>query len=241
MKYCLKCEVELDETMEKCPLCGEISSTSAGGQNPCGEEPPVSPGKQDIRGQDELTKKQRLKLFWELSALILFSAIFVTLFIDLVSSQGITWSKYPVAICLALFLNATFLVFLNQRPFFCTVLSFLVFASLLLMFDIFTVNNRWSMKLGIPILAMLYGSVITVVFIAGLLKERGLNIIGLSILVVGLLNFGMEFIFDRFFTGKFIPGWSVYVVVSTFPVALLLLFVHYRMRKGRELKRLFHI
>jgi hypothetical protein len=50
-----------------------------------------------------------------------------------------------------------------------------------------------------------------------------------------------EIILDKHVRGSVDVHWSLLAAVSILPIALVLLFVHYRMKKGNKLDSFFHV
>jgi len=50
-----------------------------------------------------------------------------------------------------------------------------------------------------------------------------------------------EVILDNFFQGMTDLRWSLIAAVSVLPVALILSFYHYRLKKGKQLDSFFHV
>ena len=115
MTYCKNCGVELDEIMNFCPLCGEPASSDAEVKKEHREFRRLQQEERIISDYKGLTKTQKRKLFWELSTIILGSGIVVSLIIDLVLNQNITWSRFPITVCIGIFLNITCIAFLQKR------------------------------------------------------------------------------------------------------------------------------
>jgi len=242
MKYCANCGVELDQSMDKCPLCHK-SATEKNGKTESQQRyfSSVPLDKDGFNAKDEQEKKQNRKLFWELTVLVLFSAAIATFLIDLFTSHQFSWSKYTLIISLVLFINSSLFSFLRHKPIILTGGSFASIAILLLMFDYFGKFNGWGLKLGVPLLLLIYLFVLYIFLLIKYLKEKGINFIALLLSAASVACLGVEVVLDNFIFRKISMGWSVYVLFSTLPVAGILLFVHYRMKKGRELKRLFHL
>lgn len=241
MTYCKYCGVELDENMESCPLCNTpilaVYKDAEEGQ----QRPSYIPQKDLSIATGKLTKKQKSRLFWELSAIILLSAIIVTLIIDIIISKGITWSRYTVTLCLVIFVIISLFSFWRNRPILFLGGSFLSLALLLVLFDSYMFNIGWGNRVGVPILVILYVNILILFLLIRITKQRGLNIIAYFFIVAGLISFSIESILDKYFLGHFDYRWSLIVIVSALPIAGILFFIHYRMRVGTELRRLFHI
>jgi hypothetical protein len=68
-----------------------------------------------------------------------------------------------------------------------------------------------------------------------------LNLIALILMALAVFMLAIEFLVDRAVEGIFRPQWSVVTAASLSIIALILIFVHYRLKRGRSLGRLFHV
>jgi hypothetical protein len=233
--------VELEEQMISCPLCGKHTT----------DETPVDEefiGYQKTRQSErllsdfkELTPIQRRRLFWQLSGLILISGMIVTFIIDLIINKNITWSKYSMSACLALFLIITLIVFLRRKIVVSLIGSFIITSILMVLFDMFNKNIGWGTKLGIPLVFSFYLVVFVLISLVRRSKQRGINLIAYFLIASGILGLCVEGIISLQINNMLSFQWSVIALVSVLPVSVVLLFIHYRLRKGTDLKRFFHI
>ncbi|MFP4025555.1 MAG: DUF6320 domain-containing protein [Thiohalospira sp.] len=239
MDYCKNCGVALDENMEFCPLCG---------QNTKEKTPPSEkiiykkPENKEVYPRfDRLTKKQRLRFFWELSGIILISAIIITSFIDFIINKSITWSKYSITASLLLLVNTTLFTFLRQRQFYFLILSFLSTSVLLVLFDLYSQNSGWGIQLGIPLLFSFYVWVFLIAIITKYNKHHGLNILAYYFLATGFFTICIDGIISFYQTNGLQLQWSIIVIACFIPISGILLYFHYRLKKEIYLKRFFHI
>lgn len=242
MKYCENCGVELDQSMDECPLCHKPATGNKGqteSQQPHSTSFPAP--KKNIPPKNDREKKQNRKLFWELTVLIFFSVAIITLLIDLFTSHQFSWSKYSVGISLVLIINSSLFSFLRHKPIILIGGSFTSIAILLLLLDYFEKSTGWGLMLGIPLLLLLYLFILCIILLIKYLKEKGINFIALILSAASIICLVVEILLDNYMYHQIAIGWSMYVVLSALPVAGILLFVHYRMKKGRELNRLFHV
>ncbi|MFA9372057.1 MAG: DUF6320 domain-containing protein [Labilibaculum antarcticum] len=238
MNYCNKCGVELDVNMNFCPLCG-LST----GENPDGAESSESAQSIDnaVNNYESLTRVQRQKLFWELSCIILVSVILVTLIINLLLDKSITWSRYSIAGCLTLLANISILTFWRHKKTLLIWGSFISTAVFLVLLDLFSTNIGWGINLGIPILISFYVLLLLVIWLIRISKQRGFNILAIVFVAIGLFSVCIEGFISLYFANHFHFRWSIIVAISILPISALLFFVHYRLKKGVDLKRFFHI
>jgi hypothetical protein len=241
MIKCPNCGVELEENANFCSLCGErlLDKTL--------ENTDSLKSGRALREEKLLTDYQRLtgfqkrKIFWQISGLILISGIIITLLIDFIVNRVITWSKYPAAISLVLFINFTLNTFLRKKIILMTVLSFLSVTGLFILFDIYAGDTAWEIKLGLPLLLALYVTFIALIYLIVNSKQRGLNIIAWSLIASGLLCIYTEGMISIYFNNSINFGWSLIVMISIAFISILLLYIHYRLKKVTDLKRFFHI
>lgn len=227
--------------MENCPLCNYSVKESP--ESDAGSNDTVSAGMGDdfISGYERLSTVQRRKLFWELSGIILFSGIMVTLIIDLVTSKGITWSKYTITACLVLFANFTLLTFWRHRLFILFGGSLMFSSLLLLLLDLYNLKIGWSIKLGIPILLSFYIVVFVLTMLVRSAKRKGLNVLAYFFMAIGIFSLCIEGSISEYLLKEIRLSWSLILLVSMIPIAAILSFIHYRLNKGIELNRFFHI
>jgi hypothetical protein len=235
MNYCKNCGVELEENMNFCPLCGK-SIADETFQNK--EDLHYQKTKQEERilsDFKELTQIQRRKLFWELSGIILISGMIVTFIIDLITNKGITWSKYSVSVCMVLFVNITLIVFLQKKILYLLIGSFLSTSILFILFDMYNKNKEWGIKFGIPLIFSFYLVAFVLISLVRRSRQRGINLIAYFLIAAGILSLCIEGIISFQIKNRLDLQWSVIILTS------VLFFIHYRLRKGTDLKRFFYI
>lgn len=240
MKTCPRCGVELDERMTACPLCYFREGDAL---QPEKNDPATRDPKSDVFLSEyvKLSQHQKRILFWELSGIILFSGILVTVIIDIVTSQRITWSRYTVTVCLVLFVNTTLFSFLRHRRLLLLCGSFISTSLLLVFLDMFNKKIGWGIELGVPLLLTFYLISFGVALLTDAPKRKGFNLLGCIFLASGLMSVCVEGILTRYFNHKISLGWSLIVFACMFSIAAIFYFIHYRLKRGVDLRRFFHI
>lgn len=231
MAHCKNCGVELEEDMEICPLCGV----------PAGHQPvDTTHVRQTADSQEGMTRPQR-KFIWEMISITIFSAVLATLSLDLIINRRITWSEYPVAICLIGFSYISILAVLNQRAIAAIVGGFLVSSIFLVIIDGLTGGIDWIVRFGIPLLFA--GNLIAAGLIVAirLTKKKGINLIAYFFIAAALFSISIEWILHFFQSGPLHMRWSLIVSACVLPVALVLFYLHYRVMKTHTLEKIFHI
>jgi hypothetical protein len=240
MNVCNNCGVELDSDMVACPLCDLVVGEKPDQTEMSHSEKPTVKDKV-LREIGNLTGAQKRKLFWEISGIILGSGIVVTLLINLIVSNNINWAKYHLVASLAVFVNITALTLWRRRSLLILLSSLVSLLLTLLFFDFVSINSGWGVKLGIPILISFYGLLLIVLLLIRMSNQLGFNILAIIFIALGLFAICIEFFISLYFQERLILSWSIIATVSVIPVAAILFFMHFKLRKGIELKRFFHI
>lgn len=232
--YCKNCGIELEDAMLTCPLCGE----AVGDNTPA--KPTPGYGKQVFAGYTKMSKPQK-KLTWEIVSLILLSAAIATFVVDFILNRRITWSEYPVAICLAIFCYISLFAFWDRSVIIEMGGGLLLSSFCLLILDLLTNGIQWSVKLGMPLLLAANLVIAALITMIRKSKYKGINLVAYIFLGAILLCIFTEGAISFFKTGLFRVQWSVIVAACAIPVIIVLLFVHFRLKKGRSLKKTFHV
>ncbi|MFO8129533.1 MAG: DUF6320 domain-containing protein [Bacteroidales bacterium] len=241
MKTCSNCGVDLEGNVNFCPLCGEPHIDESADNI---EYIKLRKQKQDekhLTSIQKLSGFQKRKLFWEISGILLLSGIVVTLIIDLLDGNAVGWSKYTMTVCAVLFINTTLFCFCLNKPALLLLGSFASTSVLLILIDLFNGSIGWGIKLGIPILLIAYLIIYGLILMIRKAREKELNLITYSLIASGLLSICVEGMISIYNDNILKLQWSLIVLISVMPVSLILLYIQYRMKKGTDLKRFFHI
>mgnify|MGYP006287561401 CR=1 FL=1 len=241
MVQCPNCGVEVEENANFCSLCGEPLLENTANNGAFIKSGKLRREEKLLTEYQQLTGFQKRKIFWQISGLILISGIIITLLIDFVGNQSITWSKYPATVSLVLFINFTLNTFLRKKILIMVVLSFLSVAGLFLLFDIFASDTSREIKRAIPIIVVAYLTVFILIFLIRKAEQKGLNIIAYSMIAAGMLSVCTEGMISVYAGNAMSFGWSLIVMVSVVFIVIPLFYIHYRLKKATDLKRFFHI
>jgi hypothetical protein len=242
MIKCPYCGVEMEENANFCSLCGEPLLEKNKDNYAFIETRKKSQKEKLLTDYQKLSGSQKRKIFWQISGMILFAGILITLVTDFVVCSGITWSKYPGTVSLILFINITMGTFWFRKYILWGTLSFLSFSALLVLLDIYSGDNSgWGIKLGIPLLLTTCLTVFSLFKLIRSSSQKGLNIIAFSILASGFLCICVDGIISLYRDNLQLFGWSLIVMVASAIIASLLLYIHFRLKKVTDLRRFFHI
>ena len=232
MTICKKCGVELETGLESCPLCQEpqedqrLENTIDKNENP---------------GYSPLSRKEKARLFWEISGLLHFSALTVTILIDLITSKVLSWSLYAVTCILASFVYIT-LIFLGYKKLWVFLPGLLINSlGLLVLIDLFDGGIDWFVNPGLPLAGFCIVILGFVLLYSYRTRQKGFNIIAFSSLAIGIYCILAEIFISLAVSGTAKLSWSVVVGASILPFSLFLFFFHYRLKRGTSLKRFSHL
>ncbi|QEH41653.1 DUF6320 domain-containing protein [Chitinophaga sp. XS-30] len=230
--YCKNCGVELEEDMLVCPLCGKpVHDQDA---ESAVDDKPASYLKAS------LNRTQR-RFTWEIISIILGSGIVAALIVNLIISKKITWSEYTTASGLVIFCYVSIFAFWTKNKLAGIASAFILASGGLLLLDVITGGVSWADRLAIPLL--LGVNVIGLIYMKVVQSARykGINLIAYAFMGAALLCISAEWIISFFMWGTWRLNWSVIVAACVVPVVVILLFIHFRLKKGQDLKRTFHV
>jgi hypothetical protein len=227
MAICEKCGVELGDERKKCPLCE-----------------PADPQNKRVASAADLFRLSRIenaRHLYEITMLLLVSGVIITLAIDAVFVRGMSWSLYTTISIGYLIVFISSLYLLRRRQYLAIVSATAATLAFLWMADILTGNSGWFRSLAGPLTVTAAALTAVVLFLNSLSRYRGLNLLASILLALAIFVLLTEFLTDRLLTGTCNPQWSVVTAASLFIIAMFFIFIHYRLKRGRSLGRLFHI
>jgi hypothetical protein len=234
MKFCTNCGVELDDDMKFCPLCGKVTGLT----RESNETYQADNSPSDII---MLHRKESRRNYWELSGIILFSGIVVCAIVDLVIGKGFSWSRYAITAMVAAWIIFS-LMLLAFKKYYLIIPGLLVtILSMLFLFDLFSGNLNWFFQLGLPITVAVFVFISIVVVLRKVARFKGFNILAFSFLALSGFCIVIEVFIDKYLYDIVNLRWSIIVAVSLLPISLVLLFMHYRMHRGKRLDSYFHV
>jgi len=232
MTICVNCGVELDEGIKICPLCGKDPEEKIEQNNVSGNYP---------SGIIQLQKKENRKYLRELSGLIAFSGIAACTVIDLLLSNGLKWSLLSDISILSAWIILTLYQFAYKRPVLVIISLMLTALAALFFIDLIVTGRTWYFAVGLPVTITVFISAGILIFLYKKVLMRGLNLIAIAFIFLAGFCIVTEIVLDRFQEASVDLLWSLIVSVSILPVAIVLLFYHYRLKKGKRLDSFFHI
>jgi len=232
-KICPNCGVELDRGIESCPLCGGMK------ESPSNERP----GKEAYYPSEilRLDSRQRARITWELSGIIAASGIIVSTIADLVIEKGLNWSLYSVTIIAGAWVFLTLFTFFRNKLW--ILLPGLAINTLLvqLLTDLFAPPINWFIDISLPLTISFYILLFIVILLSKKAHYKGFNILALVFLALSAQIVVIEVFTDLYLFGSIDIEWSAITASAIVPFSGILIFIHYRLKRGLNLRSYFHV
>lgn len=232
---CKKCLVELDESMDRCPLCGAPVNDSG-----ILEHRPERIASQLQSYPEDVEKHLLQRILWQVTATLLLSGIVATIIIDVARHDVITWSLYPVTLCLMVLSYASLFAFWQTKTIHRILAGWVLSTLLLMVINAYTDPSDWPLRLGIPLVFAINFVTLALLAVFRITKRKGLNLLAYTFVAVAVLCISINGIISWYFTGAFGLGWSIIVAACILPVAAALIFVFLRTWNNPRLQKIFH-
>lgn len=232
MIICKECGVELEDKMRVCPLCDTPLSNEG--------SPAFALKKSRERDKPEARKKYLLsQILWQITAILLLSGIASTFVINLAIQGRITWSVYPISICLMI-LSYVSLMSLWRTMITYQLAGGWIFSSMVLVVVNALISADWPLMLALPVLCAVNIIVLVLIWVVRNLTTRGLNVFAIVILGIAILCVVIEGIISSYLENVIRLQWSAIVSACLLPVTATILFMYFRTRNNSDLKKIFH-
>ena len=147
MSYCVNCGVELEASLQECPLC----HTPVINPRNASKDFPPSPYPVN-KGQVEVVKRKDLGI---LLSVVLIATGGTCLLLNLLVFYRSLWSLLVIGICICLFVFTFPAVFYSKMPLFISLFADgMAVAVYLYMIAYLTPSTAWFWELGLPIVAL---------------------------------------------------------------------------------------
>lgn len=223
---CEKCGVILDDELTSCPLCDGNGETDMAGK----------PG--DVL---EKNRRESLRYTWELLGIVCISGISVSIALNLLFGKGITWSLYPATSIIWVWVAISIYIYLRKRPFASLTLLLINTLGMLLLFNAFNTNINWFVPVGMPVTIVLFLLSGVVIYLTSVARYKGFNVLAMIFLALNILCIAIEVFINYNISGTIHIKWSAVVSAALVPISVVLMFLHYRLKKGRRLDSFFHV
>lgn len=229
---CNVCGVELDEAMRVCPLCNTPVTMD------CKTEQ-MWPGNKPTQRAVGRKKHLLQHILWQITSVLLLSGILATLVINVTIKGTVTWSIYPVCICLIIFSYTTLMALWHVTILFQVLAGWFISTLILIAVGEYT-NEKWPLQLALPALCVVNIIGLSLHFIIRQIKPRGLNIVAILFAGIAVFCISLDAIISLFLSGYIKLQWSIIVAACLLPVTTAILFMYSRTRNNKELQKIFH-
>lgn len=258
MPYCPDCGVEIGNA-PVCPLCGARNPRAGKSANPEGGAQTGAAGSEGraecaeekenakpyfLEGSpssESFTPPEKRKIVWEVISVALVIAIMVLGAINFLVEGILSWSLYPIATFAFIWVLSTAGLMLGGNKPWRYVLAAIDAPLFLLAVSAITGDISWSLKLAIPIAVYAEIVVVSVGLLTYNAKRKGLNIIAFVLVGIAFVCIGVEIFVDLYVLGHIALSWSAITAIALVPIAGFLLYLHYRVAKTTNLRRLFRL
>ncbi len=234
MPYCSQCGVEVGADVDSCPLCNvpiqKFGDSGAAGERPYPERYRDAP----------MTGGQKRLISWLAFTALFVTAFLVVLTVNLVLDGRITWGRYALAGIGAGWIYTGVLLLFIRRLWLVILLNFAVTTGFLALVDVFDGSLDWFLALGLPISGMATAATLLLALFARVFKKWPALLTSTALFTAGVFCLGLDLLVSGY-RGQVRISWSFIVMVSIYPIAVLLFFYHFFLRKRVDLKRYFHV
>lgn len=226
--YCVKCGVELEENIERCPLCKtEVAYFEEGTPLPYeGEYPFININLYELK-----MKKVKKAIFLSFFTISIISILEV-FFQNIIVYGEIRWAYY--VIFSILFFDLLLFILLNSHTFRQNLFFLMAgLTSFLLLLDYGDNVMSWSLKRGIPVAAAFCFTGFIFSFVWDKHKEDKIKIMNFFLFFVGVFLLLLEFIIRRGLS------WSIWASIPLFVLNVMLRYTYKSYKE--EFERRLHL
>ena len=241
MRICQNCGVELEDNMNYCPLCGHPVERES---SPSGKHVEITANRESQKTAPDISRLNTLqmnKLIWEVSSIILLSGTIVVILLNLILNAKISWSVYPIIFGLSIFAYISVFTLWQKKTW--TQIFGSLAITLLMLFFIDLANNtlQWFIPVALPLVVALYTIGVAIYIFSTKTKPRGFILIAYIFTGIAILMMVLEALLSYYQFNSINMEWSIIVLISIIPVAAILFYIHFRLKKNPDLKKIFHI
>jgi hypothetical protein len=235
MSYCVNCGVSLDKSEERCPLCGVPVINPKEPYNPKAIRPYPS-------RLDPITERINRRFIGSLISIALAFPAILCVAINYSLNNELSWSLYVMGALILTWAISAPVFFLRKRSlnrlFFPAFIALLLF---LLMICALQGNRADYLPLFLPLAVLPSIFIYFNLFLVIRRLIHGFVIPAVSLISVGLIVIGIEWIIEYNQGGFSRPYWSLYVFIPCLGVAAVFLAIARKQAIHDEIKRRLHV
>ncbi|MBP3604950.1 MAG: hypothetical protein J6J79_12470 [Lachnospiraceae bacterium] len=233
MSYCVNCGVELESSLDSCPLC----HTPVINPNDIPRKKEAGPYPVE-KGQVDKVRRKDLAI---LTTVVLGATALSCLLLNLFVFPGTMWSLYVIGICIILLVLMTPVIIYSKFP----IYIYLLFDGIAVGFFLYlitfnTPGSDWFFKLALPIIVLI---TILVEILAMLLHALPISFIstGLYIFVeIAVFCIGLELLIEHYIGSPKHLVWSAVVLTVCGVISILLATILCTRRLREAVRRRLH-
>jgi hypothetical protein len=234
MPYCPRCGVEVEQRLDRCPLCDTAIPKDV-------REHPEEPGEypEDVIPPKplyrELTRRQKRVLA---TSLIIFLGLFpiaITLGIDLFQHGSVTWSYYVLVPVLGAALIAWFFFRFGNRPVISVTAMMIIILAIQLLIGLKSSSSRSGYSMIIPFFIASFIAVEMLLLYITYKRPKVLQLLDAILLDVSFFVCALDLIISSTL------GWSLIVISCTLPVSLFFVYVIHAKKHGLNMAGFFFL
>ena len=237
MPYCSQCGVEVDDRVEKCPLCQTpiqriLPEGSTYGPYPekTAGSPPVPP----------LNMREKMAIARTIMTMGILIPLLFVMAIDYFINRQISWSAYVSVSLAGAWLIALISLFSWRHPYILNGLIHADVMAVLFILGRLGGESPWFLPVGLPIVVA--SGLFTSLSLnrIGRMKEKGANVAAVILLIIASLCVVVDLSLGLYLKGDMRLGWSLVVLSVMLPTALLLFYVQSPRFSHSKLRRFLH-
>lgn len=243
MSYCINCNIEVDSFIEKCPLCQSDIQKSDNINQILEEKKYPELTKEEEKKVPKISGKKKQLVAWEAVSVAAIVPMLIILAINMIVEKGftVTWSRYPLIGVALAWLLITVPLFLLKKPTLVIIGETLSIIAFLVLIDVADGSVDWYYQIALPIIGVIIVVTSVVVIISIKVKNKGANIGAFVLFGISLICLGLDFVFHITDEGIVTISWSLYVIVPLVILGVFLLYLHYRLTRIVDIKRVLEI
>ena len=233
MSYCVNCGVELEASLQQCPLC----HTPVINPRELNKETPASPYPTDM-GQVEVVKRKDLGI---LISVVLSATGITCLLLNLLVFNGSLWSLLVIGSCLCLFVFSFPAIFYSKTPIYLSLLADGVSVAVYLYLITFlTDSDRWFWQVGFPIVALLTLAAEIFPLLSSFIHLTMLSSALCIFLEIPAFCVTLELLIRRILERPYRITWSAVVLTVCLIIDIALVTILAKKRLRNEVRRRLH-
>jgi hypothetical protein len=222
-QFCNQCNVQLEDTISHCPLCGKCINV----------EQINSVVKHEHFPNDKVFQSKKQKAFKALTCFLLLGNV-ISLFVELLLFQTVSWSLHILVASVFSYVGILRPLHQNWRLVNYHSIFYIMFALYILFLELYTNSFGWGFSYVIPLFALAF-SLYNFILILSNIKHRFDYILPMLILLtISTVSFAINYV----------NSYTLWPSLSSFLTSISLTFISFIFHSNKILKALakkFHI